>query len=316
MTTIAIIGFGYIAPFHLQAFHHLGEDIRVVVVSRSPENRDLAESAGAAATYAEVTTMLAEEQVAGMVVSVAISAVEAVSSHLLDHGIPLLIEKPPALSVRGAAGLADQARAKGVPVMAALNRRHYSVVGAALSAVGGRTGLRAVRVEAPERFASVKAAGVHPPKVLARWGYCNSIHGIDLLAYLLGETPTEVTAHRQPDPVLDHPSTLAQGRTTQGIPWQYASWWGSPGRWTVDLYGDDVRVTLAPLEAGVVHRRGEDPVALNIDPADLEDKPGFRAQAGAFLEGIGTGHFPAPAADLDQAVASMRFVQAIFGYPD
>lgn len=316
MITIGIIGFGYIAEFHAKALAHLPEDIRLVVASRSAENRAKASTAGVAATYPDPAEMIADEQVDGLVVAVAIPAAEVVTGSLLGHGIPMLVEKPPALTVAGAADLAERARSAGVPVMAALNRRHYSVVAAALEAIGGHDGLRAVRIETPERFAQIRAANVHPPEVLSRWAYCNSIHGIDLLAYLLGETPQEVTVRRYHDPSLDHPSALAQGSTSKGVPWQYSSWWGSPGSWTVDLYGDAVRVTLAPLERGQVHRRGEDPVELEVAQADLEDKPGFRAQATTFLEGIRSGSFPAPAADLDQAVASMRLVQAIFGYPD
>lgn len=113
-----------------------------------------------------------------------------------EYGLPLLIEKPLALSLEEAAQLVDIAKAAAVPLMVGLNFRYLDVTTATMRLLGERV------VGAPEfaRFTYERYRDGHRPDlnkyplVMEQpmlWE--QSIHHFDLMRYVYRQEP--VTAH-------------------------------------------------------------------------------------------------------------------------
>lgn len=308
---IAIVGFGYIAPFHASAFRSL--EVELVASSRSEAGRARAKADGIERVYDDHRTLIAKESPDGIVVCVSADAVSQVAKDLLATKLPLLLEKPPAVDAAAADALVKAAGERADTIMVGLNRRFYSVLQEAIARLKDAGGIRAVRIEAPERMARIVQSGEHPEHVLATWAYANSLHCIDLLPMICGDCTIDAVA-TDPGPGPHELNILAQGRGADGVRFQYASLSSSPGPWRVDLYGDGLRATLCPLEDGVLLHANGKKEGLAVAEHDRELKAGFWGQSAAFLQSIEEGVLPWPAASLRKAAESMHLVKALAGY--
>jgi predicted dehydrogenase len=101
-------------------------------------------------------------------------------------------------------------------------------------------------------------------------------------------------------------------RFENGAIGHYVSNWTSPGRWEVTAYGFDMRVDLSPLEAGELTRRGGSVTPVPKNEVDDKFKPGFYAQDEYFINRVRLNtRIERPAANLDDALGTMRLVEAI-----
>jgi predicted dehydrogenase len=309
--TLGLIGVGAISEQHLRAFSALPDVELVAVANRGPEPRDRAQARfGIPRGYADFREMLARERLDAACVLVGATDVYDVTCACLEHALPLLVEKPPGLSVAETEDLARRARARRVPVMVGLNRRFYSVIRKAREAIAERGPLLGITVNTPERVNEKKAIEKFAP-VIDRWLFLNGIHGIDLFRFLGGEIRRVTTAHAALHE-KNGDSFAALAEFASGALGHYVSHWQSPGSWTVDLYGDGIRAHLEPLERGWILRNAGEPVAIEPDEVDTTHKPGFWAQARYFVDrlhdGAPIGH---PASSIDDALETMKLVEAI-----
>ena len=134
---IALVGYGRIAPKHLEALRAIGADV-VASCNRSAEGRQKAATEGKIPqTFDRLDTMLKEARPDAVICAASFFEVFGVASLLIPTGVPLLLEKPPGTSLAEFDALRELAKQHHTPVMVGVNRRHYSVVNKAVADAGG-----------------------------------------------------------------------------------------------------------------------------------------------------------------------------------
>lgn len=310
---IAIVGFGEIAREHTAVFQALGARI-VAAANRSPEGRRKAEQLGGIErTYSDARTMVERERPDGVLVSASALSQFEVIRNLIPCDVPLLVEKPPAVSLADWNLLRTEIEARRLPVMVALNRRYYSVYHRALQCMGGVEAVTAVTVEWSEDPEKMLGLG-HPVEMIPLLNFSNSIHGLDLLVFLAGLPQSPAVWGRNLDPSRRsfRWQMCVQGETDRGAYARLESSWDVPGRWRLTVDAPNVRMVSAPLETVVMYTRGQAPVTIEASVEDRQFKPGFYGQATAFLELIrnpGCRAWPMPR--LEEISASMQLADSL-----
>lgn len=309
MKRLALVGYGRIAPKHLEIFRHLGCEW-VASCNRSEAGRQRAASEGGiSATFDNVEEMLDRTNPDGVVCCASIDQIYPVARQLLQRRVPALLEKPPGTSYAQYTELLQLAQVEQAPVMVGLNRRHYSVIQRAVADAGGLDQLTGVFVDWSEDPRHFLARGFTPEQV-ALMVFGNSLHGIDLLTYLAGGVPeAHVSGLSLGDPLRW--MMAFQGVSERGVLCGFQSTWDSPGRWRVSFCSPGRRYTFAPLEQCEVSESGSRDLR-HIEPheEDTKFKAGFPGQALAFLQMIETG-VPAPGHELASVGPAMRLAQQL-----
>jgi predicted dehydrogenase len=282
---IGIIGYGRIAPHHLKAFAAL-EDVDVVVASRSSENRERATEDGASDTWEDWREMLEGDAVDGAVLTVPVLAIPEVLEELIEAGKPVLTEKPVGLHPSVTSALAGQAESHDTPVMVGMNRRFYSNI-RAVRELAQAENLLGITVNAPDRMHRIVAADIHPPEVLDAWLYANIVHSLDLIRFWAGEA-LSVEAHRR-EVRQFAPSYAANVMCENGVLAQYTGHFSSPGKWLIDVYFEESRVSFTGHETSERTFLDGTTEEIALDAPDQEFKPGFFRQAEYFVDGIRSG---------------------------
>jgi len=311
MISLGVVGLGPIASKHLDVLVALQGVTIAALCSRRAEPREaLARQYGVPHQFDQAAALFAHP-LDGVLVLVAPDAIFEVTTAALERGLPTFLEKPPGLTLREAEALAELAERRRVPNQVGLNRRFYSVVGAARDAVERSGALFGIRIEAPEAIARARAAG-RSEDLLRHWIAANSLHAIDLFRHLGGNVRARYRVGRA-DPQVTETSLAALVEFESGASGQYTAHWGSPGRWSAALYGRGVTATLTPFESGVLRHADGQESAIAVDEIDVRFKPGFYRQLEAFVETLRTGAAPAPAPDLAEAARSMELADWLAG---
>lgn len=310
---LAVVGFGEIAQKHLAAFRALGVKV-VAAANRSPEGRRKAEQdGGIERTYSDAQTMVERERPDGILLTTSVLSQFEVICKLIPHDVPLLVEKPPAITLCNWNLLRNQIEARRLPFMVALNRRYYSIYLRGLERMGGVNAVTSVAVEWSEDPDKMLAIG-HPAEILPLLNFCNSIHGLDLLVFFAGIPCSQEAWGRNLDPSghrLRWQMAL-HSLTDRGAHASFESSWDVPGRWRVVVDVPDARMVSAPLETAVLYARGKSPETIEPSVEDQEFKPGFYSQAEAFLELVRERRYAAwPMASLEEISASMQLADML-----
>jgi predicted dehydrogenase len=310
MKRLALIGYGRIAPRHLEVFRALECEI-VASCNRSERGRQKASSEGGIPrTYSDAAAMLDKERPDGVICCASADQMANAAGKILPFGIPTLLEKPPGISLSELAVLKASAAEHKTPVMVGLNRRYYSVLTSAIEDAGGPDAITAVFVdwsEEPEYL--LRDRGFSPQQVAQRV-YGNSLHGLDLLAFLSGDIPAPSVIGRSYGEPFRWMMSL-QGVSQRGVLATFQSTWDSPSRWRLVFCSRKRRYQFAPLESCVVSEL-EKKETRTIEPDELDKKfkPGFYRQARTFLEMINTRQVP-PLHGLESAEQSMVLAELL-----
>ena len=311
---VAVIGAGNIAEKHLEVLQAFSDVELAAICSRGhPRIDSLAERFGIREKFTDYQKMLDTVSADAVFVLVSAMQIVPVAAECLKRGIPTLLEKPPGLSAAETEGLAQIAHESNCLNMVALNRRFYSVMQRAREEILSAGPLVSVLVEGPERLGEVKAVGIHPPEIIQGLLFANSIHCIDLLRYFGGDVEQISATSSQWDEEQKN-SFGALIKFQNGATGHYIAHWMSPASWAVTLYGMGRRITLNPLEKAVLVAADRSETVLPVDEVDVKFKPGLYAQNRFFLNAVQEGRpISYPAADLADAVKTMRLIEAISG---
>lgn len=311
---VALIGAGNIAERHLEVLAAFSDIRLAAICSRGhPRINTLADRFGIEEKFTDYCQMLDKVKPDAVLVLVSAIKIVEVAAECLRRGIPTLLEKPPGLSPDETRTLVDIAKADNCLNMVALNRRFYSVMQLAREAILEVGPLVSVLVEGPERLTETKAVGIHPPEIIAGLLFANGIHCIDLLRFFGGDVKRLIALSGQWDEEQRN-SFAALMRFQSGATGQYLSHWMSPGNWSVTLFGMGRRVSLNPLERGLIIEADRSERAIPPAEVDVRYKPGLYAQNRFFLDCVKDNRPIAyPAADLEDALKTMELVQAIQG---
>lgn len=204
-----------------------------------------------------------------------------ISQAVLATGRPCLIEKPVGFSANETQSVLDAANRAGTWGMVAVNRRFYSIVQKARRLLAETGGLRAIRVEHTEWMHESAKWGL-AEDLLDRYFFINGIHLLDTMCHLAGlPKSTDSTVREFPG---RRNAYDAMFRFPSGAIGHYSGQWYAPGRWGLDLFAEDLRITFPRMEEAVIQRTGRDPEPLILDDVDQRFKPGFYRQMEAFVQ--------------------------------
>jgi predicted dehydrogenase len=311
---VAVIGAGNIAEKHLEVLQAFSDVELAAICSRGHPRIDaLVERFSIREKFTDYRTMLDTVPVDAVFVLVSAMQIVPVAAECLKRGIPTLLEKPPGLSAKETAGLAQIAQETNCLNLVALNRRFYSVMQRAREEILSAGPLVSVLVEGPERLGEVKAVGIHPPEIIEGLLFANSIHCIDLLRYFGGDVEQITATSSQWDEEQKN-SFAALMKFHSGATGHYIAHWMSPASWAVTLYGMGRRISLNPLEKATLIDSDRSEKALPVDEVDVKFKPGLYGQNRFFLDAVRDRRsITYPGSDLADAVKTMQLIEAISG---
>ena len=319
---ILLAGAGEIAAEYVKALRVAGVDPgRIRVVGRSVEScARFARESGVPCVPGGTAALSTVPVPDAAIVAVSHLSLYETALALLDGGCRfVLLEKPGALERRHLEQLDARARDTGAAVFMALNRRFFPSVDLARRIIAEDGGLLSCFFDFTEVEAQVLAAAAAKqwtPDVLRKLGIVNSLHVIDLFLHLAG-MPREWQQYR--DGGLSwHPGAsrfAGAGVTDRNVVFSYLATWDGAGRWGVELTTPQRKLVLRPLESVACQVKGSFAVeALSVAPEPTGLKPGFLAQAGAFLAAAAGGPVDSRLCTLADALAHVDIVQRIIGY--
>lgn len=181
---LAVVGAGLVGLRHMAAIEAVpGVELAAIV-----EPRDLDEVR--VPRYGSIEALLSSTPVDGVILATPnVLHVEG-GMACVDHGVPVLIEKPLAVSSAEAEPLILAAEARNVPILVGHHRRHNPLIQKAAALIhGGALGtLRAAQATCwfykPDDYFEIapwrKQKGAGPISV-------NLVHDVDLMRYFMGE---------------------------------------------------------------------------------------------------------------------------------
>lgn len=203
---VAVVGAGFIAPYHLVGWQAL-PDVELVGLA-SPDlarNADLARRFGIAATYGDLEAMLDEQQPHALDICTPPALHAAHAAAAARRGIHVLCQKPVAPDLPTARAMRDLARQQGVRLMVHENFRFRPWYREAKRQLDSGILGEVFYVRSDGRFAGTVTSAEHPqtPWSIARQPSFveperlllleSVIHQIDVCRFLFGE-PTSVYA--------------------------------------------------------------------------------------------------------------------------
>lgn len=126
---VAVIGTGFVGPFHVDAVRRGGYgDVVAIVGSDEQRTRVRAEALGVATGTSDIRSILEDDSIDVVHVCTPNRTHVELATRVLESGKHLVLEKPAALDSAAARGLADLARRTGLHALVALTYRGYPMV--------------------------------------------------------------------------------------------------------------------------------------------------------------------------------------------
>lgn len=229
----------------------------------------------------------AHERPEAAIVSVGVAQLYATTEKLIQSGVKrILVEKPGGTTLAELNTLHKQSTESGCDVFIAYNRRFFASVIALKERLKSEGGVTSFNFELTE-WAHVIEKIDKPKDVLSKWFLANSTHVADL-AFYLGGQPKEMASFVTGE-LNWHPTSSifsGAGASESGALFNYAANWESAGRWAVEVFTNENRYILKPMESLLVQKRGTIPqFSVELDDSlDKEFKPGLYKQLESFLD--------------------------------
>lgn len=318
---LALIGSGKIADFHVPACREAGFDVVAVAGSLGSARAVVfAQRFGIPKVWNDPRELAASPE--GWDAMLIASSVESTLELLIVAAAankPILVEKPVSTS---SAALAPYVNA-WPHVIVAYNRRFYATVHAAreFARAGGPC---LVQLELPESAPVRHENGTVSVDTRAVLG--NSVHGLDVARYVLGDLHVEAVVGRGEGSGRDGSAAIL--RSSEGHVVQYVGNWNASSNFALTLDRGRSRYQARPFELGtyyegmeVVEPTPETPIRrylpkrtgeVQLSATDLSFKPGFVGQSRELMA-LRSGKPAEHAATLADAYAAVRLAEAVLG---
>jgi len=297
---LGIIGCGNIAGFHVSAMRVAGFEISAVAGSYNSSTVEaFATKYGIPKFYLDPKELISDESSwDALLLLVPTSVMIEYINVAAPIGKPMLVEKPVSHDFKALLPVMDYRN-----VLVAYNRRFYGSTAYAKQFIDSRSNIL-VKFSIPEQRRDVTDSEVFPEQ-LPLLTYDNSVHLFDLVMYLAGkiewDAVTFITGEDK------YHAFVGLGVTEKNIVVQLDSYFNAPDNFQVNIYADDERVELKPLEVATHYKgmqvteptdkmpiRRYEPKLLNsvISIEENPDlKPGFLGQAKDFYNFCHNGTF-------------------------
>lgn len=312
---LALIGAGWITPFHLRAFDRLDRTELVGVASGRLSSAEATAGPRGVPAYADVARLLDEQRPDVAYVAVPPSVAVAVAAQLVERGIPFLTEKPlAATDAEGPARLAAAIEARGLVVAVGYHLRALE----ALDEARERLSTNPARLVTARWLSGTPApawwlrAAVGGGQVVEQ-----ATHFYDLARHLVGEADVLAAASTRDEPVVPDGSDLADAtaallRFETGAVGTFAN--------TRRLATATVEIELAAADLLITVRRSgeDDPGSWEVVLADgtgVATRPPARSpyevQAERFLDAVEAGDPTRVFATYADALRTDRLTRAV-----
>jgi len=314
LVRIGFVGAGTYAQNHLKVLANLEQvEIASLLTTGGPRVYEVAPKYGITRIFTDIDDFVAQEDVDCFVVVVPTRYTRSVALTCLRVGKPVLMEKPAGVSSAETAELVRQAEESNTFGMVCMNRRFYSVIEHGLAQLASCGPLRGAMLEMPLAISAERQSGR-----LTEWDYDhflvrNSIHGIDLLRYILGD-PVKVHSLAWPNEEFKNAaaSFASLWEYDRGMVATITDLWDTPPVWRLKVVAEQGWIEFEPLEQGwFAHKEGKK-LQIRSDPIDRQYRMGVYAQDLHFVQAVRQGKRPSlPACLLPDAYRTMLLVEQI-----
>lgn len=312
---IGIAGYGRRARGHVSAIHEIADAEIVSVADPAEASRNSALiDIDAVSIHRTVAEMVDSGNVDAVIVAAPAHLNREAAIEAIRYGIPVLVEKPPALSVGGVSEMQELATSSGSKVMVAFNRRFNPLIRAGIDIIAETGPLRQIVAEFHKDIHEFTDSDRISPVIFDLMLLESPIHSVDLVTHMANAPVADVAAivKRTASGFRDVHAALIEFEND--VVCQMTAAYTSGGRLErYEMHGDYVSVYLEGVQRGWVLRDGE---RTEIDlPKDTESDT--IAQARHFVQCIVDGcDFAPPAATLETSVATLRLCESILGNVD
>jgi len=217
----------------------------------------------------------------GLLILISSNKMFQIIKKIIPYQIPLLIEKPPALSLMQLRELITLNKKYKTPNMIGLNRRYYSIIQKGISLIG-KNNISSVAIEGHESFWRIKNSKKHID-IKNNWLFANSIHTIDLLSYISNSKIKKISILNLKKNYSEN-NISAIMKFKNGVLGSYNSFWSSPGQWSLKIFGNNKTVIFGPLEEGYSLDKKFLKKVIKPIKEDTIYKPGFYLQSLNFIK--------------------------------
>jgi predicted dehydrogenase len=310
--SVAIVGAGGMAREHAKAFGSLPNVTVSGLTSRTRARADALAAELAIGVVADSIDELRERTNADLVIiAVPELAANPVAMQAFTHPWAVLMEKPAGYDLADAENIARAARGRPTPVMVGLNRRFYSSARAIKADLETRPNeKRFIHVQDQQSYAEARRYH-HPPQVVEKFMYANSIHLIDLLPFF-GRGAVARVQPITPWRGEDTEVMLAYVEFDSGDTALYEGLWKGPGPWAANISTAGKRWIMQPLEDAIYQNAGERARhTIERSEDDRRFKPGLLLQAQAAVAAV-RGE-PSAIPSIEDSLQTMRLINRMFG---
>jgi predicted dehydrogenase len=309
---VAIVGAGGMAREHARAFSALPNVEVVGLTSRTRAKADsLASELGIDVVVDSIDELHARTSADLLIVAVPELSANPVAIKAFTHPWAVLMEKPAGYDLADAERIAAAARGRTAPIMVGLNRRFYSSARTIAADLETRPNeKRFIHVQDQQSYEEARRYN-HPPQVVEKFMYANSIHLIDLIPFFARGKLSRV---QQVTPWRGEATEvmLAYVEFDSGDSALYEGLWKGPGPWAANVSTPGKRWIMQPLEDATYQNAGERARhTIERSEDDRKYKAGFLLQAKAAVAAV-RGE-PSPIASIEDSLATMRLINRMFG---
>lgn len=314
LVRIGFIGAGKYAQNHLKVLSNFDQvEIFSICTKGSPRVNEIASKYNIPNIFNDLDEFLSQKEIDAFVVVVPIIETKFVVWKCLSTGKPVLLEKPASLSSSEIEELVKQADKYQTFGMVAMNRRFYSIVEHGLAALADCGPLRGAILEVPENISERRKLSTMNEEVYDHWMMSNSIHGIDLLKYILGNIVTiqsfAKANHKYKNAGASF-ATICQG--DNGVVGTILALWDTIPKWRLKVIAEKGWLEFEPLEKGWFVNQKGNKIQITPDLIDIEYRPGVYAQDLHFIKAVRAGKKPSiPACLLPDAYETSLLIEKI-----
>ena len=304
---VGVVGCGGRGRGHMRLLDSFADTDLVAVCDPFEESRNKAgEQFSVAARYETAEAMLDSEDLDAVVIATPAHLNAQAALPGLERSIDTLMEKPPGMHPDETRALKAAAEKSGARCMVGWNRRFDPYVKRAQSEIEARGSIYQLVGEFHKGLSGFIASGRFPVEVLDNFLLETPIHSIDLVRHLAGAPVTEVHSFvRRVSAYKDVYAALVvfENECVAQISANYTT---DARLERYEIHGRDISAYLEGISGGEFVCDGE------RRPVEAAGPDSTEAQDRYFFDCIKEGRpIGAPAADLDEAIATMELAAAI-----
>lgn len=307
---VGLAGYGRRGRGHIRAINEL-ETARITSISDPVEDARKAalDEIEHVSVYATVSEMVDSGDVDAVIVTAPAHMNNVVAMGAVERGMPVLIEKPPALSLEGVIELREATERSGSKVMVAFNRRFNPLIRTAMDVIRESGQLRQIVAEFHKDIHDFTDDPRYSPTIFDLMLLESPIHSVDIVTHMAGAavSSTNAIVKRTVSRYRDVHAALIEFENE--VVCQFTAAYTAGGRLErYELHGDYVSVYLEGVNQGWVLRGGE---RSDLEVPEKYENDGV-AQARCFVESVESGSdYPEPAATLDTSIATLQVCEDI-----